>query len=80
MCHMDTFCRTPYDSDVSDEEWAFLAPYLTLMREDVTEPDTVRGWAARPAHWVALDDATLRIGFSAGPPGGSHRLWPEARG
>jgi hypothetical protein len=26
------------------------------MREDVTEPDIVRGWAGRPAHWVALDD------------------------
>jgi transposase len=22
-----------YPSDVSDEEWAFVAPYLTLMRE-----------------------------------------------
>jgi transposase len=25
--------RTPYPSDVSDEEWAFAAPYLTLMDE-----------------------------------------------
>jgi transposase len=24
--------RAPYPSDVSDEEWAFVAPYLTLMR------------------------------------------------
>jgi transposase len=24
--------RQPYPSDVSDEEWAFVAPYLTLMR------------------------------------------------
>ncbi|MFZ2176184.1 MAG: GNAT family N-acetyltransferase [Rhodococcus sp. (in: high G+C Gram-positive bacteria)] len=40
---------------------------LTLMREDVTEPDTVRGWAARPAHWVALDDAAV-IGFAAVRP------------
>ena len=31
---MDTIApRTPYGSDVLDEEWAFLAPYLTLMRE-----------------------------------------------
>src|SRR5690606_23862310 len=29
--------RTPYPSDVSDEEWAFLAPYLTLMREDAPQ-------------------------------------------
>jgi transposase len=26
--------RKPYPSDVSDEEWAFAAPYLTLLRED----------------------------------------------
>ena len=25
--------RRPYVSDVSDEEWAFVAPYLTLMTE-----------------------------------------------
>ncbi len=25
--------RTPYPSDVSDDEWAFVAPYLTLMNE-----------------------------------------------
>ena len=29
--------RTPYPSDVSDEEWAFLAPYLSLMREDAPQ-------------------------------------------
>jgi transposase len=32
-----TTTRTPYASDVSDEEWAFLAPYLTLMREDAPQ-------------------------------------------
>jgi transposase len=37
LCPMDTPPRTPYDSDVSDEEWAFLAPYLTLMREDAPQ-------------------------------------------
>jgi hypothetical protein len=27
--------REPYPSDVSDEDvWAFVAPYLTLVRED----------------------------------------------
>jgi transposase len=26
--------RPPYPSDVSDEEWAFVAPYLTLLPED----------------------------------------------
>lgn len=29
--------RKAYPSDVSDEEWAFCAPYLTLMREDAPQ-------------------------------------------
>ena len=29
--------RTGYPSDVSDDEWAFVAPYLTLMREDAPQ-------------------------------------------
>src|SRR5919107_1782247 len=28
-----TFARKPYPSDVSDEEWALVAPYLTLLPE-----------------------------------------------
>jgi len=31
--------KTNYPSDVSDEEWAFCAPYLTLMREDAVQRD-----------------------------------------
>ena len=29
--------RKPCPNDVSDEEWAFVAPYLTLMREDAPQ-------------------------------------------
>src|SRR3972149_1066637 len=29
--------RKAYPTDVSDEEWAFIAPYLTLMREDAPQ-------------------------------------------
>jgi transposase len=29
--------RKSYPSDVSDDEWAFVAPYLTLMREDAPQ-------------------------------------------
>ena len=29
--------RKAYPSDVSDDEWAFVAPYLTLMREDALQ-------------------------------------------
>src|SRR3954453_3027415 len=29
--------RNPYPSDVDDTEWAFVAPYLTLMTEDAPQ-------------------------------------------
>ena len=29
--------RKPYPSDVTDDEWALVAPYLTLMREDAPQ-------------------------------------------
>jgi transposase len=29
--------RKPYSTDVSDEEWAFVAPYLALLREDAPQ-------------------------------------------
>ena len=31
--------RTSYPTDVTDEEWDFCAPYLTLMREDAPQRD-----------------------------------------
>ncbi len=34
---METIPRTPYPTDVCDDEWAFIAPYLTLMREDAPQ-------------------------------------------
>jgi len=34
---MSTIPRKPYPSDVTDEEWAFVAPYLTLMRPDAPQ-------------------------------------------
>ncbi len=37
MMSMNTLSRDPYPTDVSDEAWAFLAPYLTLMREDAPQ-------------------------------------------
>ena len=32
-----TKARKRYPSDVSDEEWAFCVPYLTLMKEDAPQ-------------------------------------------
>ena len=33
------FTRKPYPSEVSDEEWEFVAPYLALVREDAPQRD-----------------------------------------
>ena len=49
--------RTAYPSDVSDGEWAFLAPYLTLMRGD---------GAPTPCARCSTASATS---FAAGSPG-----------
>src|SRR5687767_266463 len=51
--------RKRYPSDVSDEEWEFVAPYLTLMREDAPQRehslrdvfDAVRWFVKTGAHW-----------------------------
>ncbi|WP_408884504.1 transposase, partial [Komagataeibacter nataicola] len=32
-----TQVRKPYPSDVSDEEWSLVVPYLVLMREDAEQ-------------------------------------------
>jgi transposase len=31
--------RKPYPRDLSDEEWAFVAPYLALVRENAPQRD-----------------------------------------
>jgi len=54
--------RKPYPSDVSDEEWAFVAPYLTLMtpdapqrRHDLREVFNATRWIVRAgAPWRML--------------------------
>ena len=39
MAHKTRGTKTSYPTDVTDEEWAFCAPYLTLMREDAPQRD-----------------------------------------
>ena len=52
--------RKPYPSDVSDEEWALVAPYLTLMKEDVPQ----RGHSMREVfnalRWMVRSGAPWR--------------------
>ena len=53
--------RRPYPSDVSDEEWALVAPYLTLMNEDAPQ----RMYALRDLfdalRWMVRSGASWRM-------------------
>ena len=68
--------RKPYPSDVSDDEWAFVAPYLTLMTEDAPQRDyplrevfNALRWLVRAgAPWRPLAPAAQR------PAALAHRL------
>jgi transposase len=59
---METQPRKPYPTDVTDDEWAFLAPYLTLMdegapqrRHDLREVFNALRWIVRTgAQWRML--------------------------
>ena len=48
--------RKPYDTDIGDAEWAFVAPYLTSLPEDAGQrriggKALERGGVSVPAAW-----------------------------
>lgn len=49
--------RKGYPSDVSDEEWAFVAPYLTLMSEDAPQRVHSLRDVFNAARWIARTGA-----------------------
>jgi transposase len=53
--------RKAYPSDVSDDEWAFVAPYLMLMREDAPQREHSLREIFNGARWVARAGATWRM-------------------
>jgi transposase len=52
--------RKPYPSDVSDEEWAFVAPYLALVREEAPQRRHVLREVFNAARWVGHTGAPWR--------------------
>jgi transposase len=42
--------RKPYPSTISDEEWGFVAPYLTLCREDARQRQSTPESGARAGY------------------------------
>jgi transposase len=52
--------RRGYPSDVSDEEWSFVAPYLTLMREDASQRDHDLREVFNGLRWIVRTGAPWR--------------------
>lgn len=53
--------RKIYQSDVSDEEWAFIVPYLTLMTEDAPQRDYPLRDVFDAVRWLARSGAQWRM-------------------
>src|SRR5258708_6498900 len=60
--------RKSYPSDVSDEEWAFVAPYLTLMREDAPQRDYSLREVFNALRWIIRTGAQWRMMPNDLPP------------
>src|SRR5262245_54980593 len=53
--------RKAYPSDVSDEEWALVAPYLTLMTEDAPQRDLPLREVFNGLRWIVRTGAPWRL-------------------
>jgi transposase len=53
--------RQTYPSDVSDEEWAFVAPYLTLMTEEAPQRDYPLREVFNGLRWIVRTGAQWRM-------------------
>ena len=53
--------RTAYPSDVSDDEWAFVAPYLTLMTEDAPQREYPLRDVFNGLRWIIRAGAPWRM-------------------
>jgi len=53
--------RKPYPSDVSDEEWTFVAPYLVSVREDAPQRTHDLGEVFNGLWWIVRAGASWRM-------------------
>jgi transposase len=53
--------RNPYPSDISDEEWAFVAPYLALVREDAQQRTHDLREVFNGLRWIVRSGAPWRM-------------------
>ena len=69
--------RKPYPSDVTDEEWAFVAPYLTLMKEDAPQRDHDLRAVFNGLRWMVRTGAQWRMMPNDLPPW--HTVYQQAQ-
>lgn len=69
--------RKPYPSDASDDEWAFVAPYLTLMREDAPQREHALREVFNALRWLARAGAPWRMIPNDFPPW--HTVYDQAQ-
>jgi transposase len=60
--------RKPYPTDVSDEEWAFVAPYLALLREDAPQRTHDLREVFDALRWIVRTGAQWRMLPTNFPP------------
>ena len=60
--------RKPYPTDVSDEEWAFVAPYLTLMSEEAPQRRHDLREVFNAVRWIVRAGAPWRLLPTNFPP------------
>lgn len=60
--------RKPYPSDVTDEEWAFIAPYLVLMKEEASQREYPLREMFNALRWMVRAGASWRMMPNNFPP------------
>lgn len=53
--------RKPYSSDVTDEEWDFVAPYLILMKEDTPQGEHDLREVFNGLRWIVRTGSHWRL-------------------
>ncbi len=60
--------RKPYPTDVSDKEWAFVAPHLTLLRENALQREHSLREVFNGVRWIVRTGAQWRMMPTNLPP------------
>src|SRR5437879_5019822 len=58
---MEARSREPYPTDVTDEEWAFVAPYLALLPEDAGQRRYALREVFNALRWIVRAGAPWRL-------------------